>query len=52
MKARSLPTPLSGLFRSPCGAWVALYRMNSGAGWFRPLAACTRQGVLTAERSK
>ena len=37
---------LAGMFTSPCGAWVAPYRMASGFVWFRPLAGATRVGVL------
>lgn len=37
------PQPkLSGMFTSPCGAWVAPYRMRSGFVWFAPVAAATR----------
>lgn len=49
---RLIPSPrLAGMFSHPCGAWVSLYRFNSGYGWFRPLASVTRVGVLTSERS-
>ena len=39
-------SPLAGLFRHPCGAWVCLYRFRSGAGWFKPLVGATRATVL------
>ena len=43
---RSRPQPkLSGMFTAPCGAWVAPYRMRSGAVWFAPVPA-TRSRVL------
>jgi hypothetical protein len=41
------PQPkLAGMFTSPCGAWVAPYRMRSGAVWFAPLRGITRTSVL------
>lgn len=43
---KPLPSPLAGMFTAPCGAWVAPYRMRSGAVWFAPLAAATRGSVL------
>ena len=49
--AIAISAKLAGMFKSPCGAWVAPYRMRSGAVWFRPLPAATRNGVLTSERS-
>lgn len=49
--AKSSTSPkLAGMFQSPCGVWVAPYRMRSGAVWFRALAVATRQGV-TNKRS-
>lgn len=38
-----VPAPtLAGMFRFPCGVWVAPYRMRSGAVWFLPLPGATR----------
>lgn len=38
-------SPMSGMFTSPCGVWVAPCRMRSGALWWRPLAAATRRAM-------
>ena len=52
------PQPkLSGMFASPCGAWVHPYRMASGFVWFAPVAATARIGAFwpganRVERSK
>ena len=41
-------SPLSGMFRSPVGAWVSPVRFSSGALWFKPLKEITRRNVLGA----
>ena len=49
---RPVHSPLSGLFRHPCGVWVAPYRMRSGAVWFRPIPASARfVHSITRQRS-
>ena len=45
-KFSPVPGLLAGLFRSPCGAWVSVQKMNHGLPWARPLIGATRATVL------
>ena len=38
-------SPISGMFRHPCGVWVRPHRMASGLVWWRPLANATRRAM-------
>jgi len=40
------PSPLAGMFKHPCGAWVRGERFASGAIWWRPCVRVTRSGVF------
>lgn len=44
----AISSPLVGMFRHPCGAWVRPVRFRSGGVWFQPLPAVTRRVVLGA----
>ena len=47
---RPVHSPVSGLFRHPCGVWVSPFRMVSGAVTYLPLPAASRRSLLCLDQ--